>query len=67
MTKDGKKITEYMKLEDVANLYDKSYTWATTVHGRALEHLREILEERSRKETTKMEVENETRNRIGLE
>lgn len=55
VTKDEKKITEYMKLEDVANLYDKSYTWATTVHGRALEHLRKILEERSRKETTQME------------
>lgn len=32
--------------QDVATAYDMSYSWATTVHGRALKHVRKILDER---------------------
>ena len=30
-------------LQDVATIYNRAYTWATTVHGRALKHVQEIL------------------------
>ena len=32
-----------LSLYDVADMYDKSYNWATTTHGRALKHLQNIL------------------------
>ena len=32
-----------LSLYDVADIYDKSYNWATTTHGRALKHLQNIL------------------------
>lgn len=44
-SENGKPI-KYMTLDDVADLYDKSHSWATTVHGRALQHVQEILDER---------------------
>ena len=31
----------------MANDYGKTYSWATTVHGRALEHVQKILDERA--------------------
>lgn len=31
---------------DVADYYDKTYSWATTVHGRALKQVQNILDER---------------------
>lgn len=34
-------------LDDVATDYDKTYSWATTVHGRALKHLQDILDRRA--------------------
>lgn len=37
-----------MNLHEVADAYDKTYTWATTVHGRALKHVQEILNERGK-------------------
>jgi hypothetical protein len=40
------KTIKYMTLDEVADLYDKSHSWATTVHGRALQHVQEILDER---------------------
>lgn len=33
-------------LQDVASIYDHAYTWATTVHGRALKHVQNILDQR---------------------
>ena len=32
--------------QDVATSYDRTYSWATTVHGRALKHVQMILDER---------------------
>ena len=36
----------YMDLYEVAALYNKSYTWATTTHGRALKNVQQLLDER---------------------
>jgi len=30
--------------DEIADLKNKSYSWATTVHGRALKHLQDIIE-----------------------
>lgn len=38
-----KHYVQYMSLQDAADAMDKSYSWATTVHGRALNHVDEIL------------------------
>lgn len=35
---------QYLSYEDVAEHYDKSYSWATSIHGRGLKHVQEILE-----------------------
>ena len=32
--------------QDVADDYEKSYSWATSIHGRALKNLQNILDER---------------------
>lgn len=37
-------------LQDVASLYDMSYTWVTTTHGRALKNVQRILDEREKNE-----------------
>lgn len=37
------------ELNDLAVIRGKSYTWATTTHGRALSHLQKILDERELK------------------
>lgn len=36
-------------LEDVAEIYGKSYSWVTTVHGKALKRVQDILERREKK------------------
>lgn len=41
-----KVYVQYIPLFDVPELYGKSYSWATTVHGRALKNVQEILDER---------------------
>ena len=33
-------------LYDIAIIYDRTYSWATTVHGRALKHVQTILDNR---------------------
>ena len=38
--------TKYLTLDEVAAMKNKSYTWATTLHGRALAHVQKILDER---------------------
>lgn len=35
-------------LSEVAYVYGKTYSWATTIHGRALQHLQKILDEREK-------------------
>lgn len=35
---------QYKSFDEVAGQYNKSRSWATTIHGRALKHLNEILE-----------------------
>lgn len=40
----GNGKTEYMNLNQVAELYEKSYSWATTMHGIALKHVQEIID-----------------------
>lgn len=37
---------QYLIFDDVAAAYDKTYSWATTVHGRALKNVQRILDER---------------------
>lgn len=37
---------QFKRLDVVANEYGKTYSWATTVHGRALKHLQDILDRR---------------------
>jgi len=37
---------QYLTLDDVADKYGKGYSWATTVHGRALKQVQRILDER---------------------
>lgn len=44
-----KLYVQYMSIQDAADAMDKSYSWATTIHGRALVHVDEIL--RKRRET----------------
>ena len=35
---------QYISFADIAERMNKEYTWVTTVHGRALKHIQEILE-----------------------
>lgn len=41
-----KRYVQYIPLDDIAVLYDKTYSWVTTVHGRALKNVQKILDER---------------------
>lgn len=41
-----KVYVQYLTLYDVADIYDRSYSWVTSVHGRALNNVKKILEER---------------------
>ena len=43
MSDDG---IRYMDFKEVAEINDRTYSWATTIHGRALKHLQDILDER---------------------
>ena len=43
-----KHYVQYISLEDVAEAYGKTYSWATTVQGRALRNVQKILDERER-------------------
>lgn len=44
-----KKYIQFFTLDEIAAGSGKSYSWATSVHGIALKHLQEILDERGRK------------------
>lgn len=41
-----KVYVQYITLEDVAGMYGKSYTWVTTVHGRGIKAVQDILDAR---------------------
>lgn len=41
---DGTIVTIRMDFTEIAELYGKSYSWATTVHGRALQNFQQILD-----------------------
>lgn len=41
-----KVYVQFIPLADVAVMYGKTYSWATTVHGRALKNVQEILDRR---------------------
>ena len=42
---------QHMPLEDVADSKGKTYSWVTTVHGRALQNVQRILDEEQDAET----------------
>ena len=37
---------QFIELSDVAVLYDRTYSWVTTTHGKALKEVQKILNER---------------------
>lgn len=41
-----KVYVQQMTLQETASMKDKSYSWVTTMHGRALANLQKILDER---------------------
>ena len=41
-----KRYIQQMDLQDIADAYDKEYGWATTVHGRALKNVQDLLDAR---------------------
>lgn len=41
-----KVYVQNITLDIVADKYDKSYSWATTIHGQALKNVQKILDER---------------------
>ena len=42
-----KVYVQFFTLYDVADIYEKSYSWVTSIHGRALANVRKILDERN--------------------
>lgn len=43
-----KLYVQYWTMQDVANAMDKSYSWVTTVHGRALQRVQTIIDQREK-------------------
>ena len=43
---DGTTYNHYFEFQEVADMYDRQYSWATTVHGRALKNVQRILDAR---------------------
>lgn len=41
-----KKYIQFMSLQDIADEFDRDYTWVTTTHGRALRSVQRILDMR---------------------
>ena len=41
---DGTMEVERLTFQQIADLYGKTYSWATTVHGRALQNVQKILD-----------------------
>ena len=38
---------QFLSLQEIADDYDRDYTWATTTHGRALKSVQEVLDGRN--------------------
>lgn len=45
-----KMYVQYYTLYEIADKYGKTYSWATTVHGRALKNVQKILDDKERKQ-----------------
>ena len=45
-----KVYVQNITLDIVADKYDNSYSWATTIHGKALKNVQKILDEREKEE-----------------
>ena len=45
-----KVYVQNITLDIVADKYDRSYSWATTIHGQALKNVQKILDEREKEE-----------------
>jgi dynactin complex subunit len=43
---DGSEYNHYFEFQEVADMYDRQYSWATTIHGRALKNVQRILDSR---------------------
>ena len=41
-----KVYVQFLTLQEVADLYQNSYSWATTIHGHAIAHVQKILDRR---------------------
>ncbi len=41
-----KMYVQYYTLYEIASMYKKTYSWATSIHGRALKNVQKILDER---------------------
>lgn len=41
-----KKYVQYLSFDEIADVYDKTYSWVTTIHGRALKSVQKILDEK---------------------
>ena len=54
-----KRYIQGLTLDEIAKKCDKSYTWVTTTHGRALQKVREILGKRKNRYNNNKEVEND--------
>lgn len=39
---------QHLTLDDVADNYDRTYSWVTTIHGQAVKHVQDILNGRER-------------------
>lgn len=44
----GNEFIKYLLLEDIANLYQKSYSWTTMIHGKALKMVQNMLDGREK-------------------
>ncbi len=44
--KDGTSYNHYFDFQEIADLYDRSYSTITTIHGRALKNVQRILDSR---------------------
>ncbi len=59
-----KTYVQYKDFTEIADMMGKSYSWVTTIHGRALANLQKILKEREKveHECTESEEKEETKN-----
>lgn len=46
-----------MTFDEIADFHERSYSWATSVHGRALASLQRVLDERKKNETIRNDEE----------